>query len=130
MPVNSTINDKTNINTKPFKGEGTGVLHVPGCLKVTSVRVGTVDVPEIINSDVPDPMNPTRIVVENMLGWKLVEHDGMPTLLRSRKSNDGIWQAGVTILVTGDWQDTQTPAGAETELPEAPDANTGKTKKD
>jgi hypothetical protein len=97
-------------NTRQFVGDGSPFLEVPELQAVARVRVGHQELAleearEYVTSTAPAA--PRRVEVEPLV---LLERrsDGMPVLLRSVISNDGRWQQGVPIFITGEW--TEQPA--------------------
>jgi hypothetical protein len=91
-------------NTHEFKGDGTPYLRVPGCLKVDEVRVGNELLPPSIEQEYPTDMTLRRLTAMQLPGYYLTKAaDGTPVLLRAVISNDGIWQDGVSVWVTGEW---------------------------
>lgn len=96
-------------NARTFVGSGGNLLLVPGCRKVSSVRVGAVSVPEFINEDYPvgfDSNGVPSLESHRVPLYQLVETDDGAALQRSVKSNDGTWQSGEAIVVVGDWSDS------------------------
>lgn len=92
-------------NVRQFVGDGTPVLKVPGLKEVTSVRVGTADIPLTMTEQVPIDVDARRHETHEIALIKLDKApDGTPILLRSIKSNNGMWQAGVPVFVGGKWE--------------------------
>lgn len=93
-------------NTRSFTGNGTAFLEVPGLRKVTGVRIGQYQMPLTETREYPLDGTLARVekVEEPMVDLQ-VRTDGTPFLVRSVLSNDGRWNNGETIYVTGDWQD-------------------------
>jgi hypothetical protein len=93
-------------DVRPFVGDGTPYLKVPGLKKVTSVRIGRQDLPLEHTQDFPHPSNPKTTVskTDPLVDLQFAD-DGTPVLLRSVQSNHGLWQAGVTVYVGGEWND-------------------------
>jgi hypothetical protein len=92
-------------NTKKFVGNGTPFLEVPGLVTVKAVRIGDVEIPLIETRKHPTDSTLTNFVeVEEKIIDLQTNPDGVKTLLRSILSNNGIWQAGASIFVTGDWE--------------------------
>lgn len=110
--------DEQAENTREFKGDGTRYLKVPGCKRVEGVRVGPAQMPATIAVEYPVDMSMRRLERKELPCWHLAHAaDGTPILLRASMSNDGIWQDGVSIWVTGAWEDTLDPT-----LTPAPDS--------
>lgn len=94
--------------TREFVGDGTGALDVTGLLSLEAIEIDYM----------PFPLKTRRIVPKRDNGKKLekaeVEFDtvsldgdgtGRTMLYRAAISNDGIWQKGAKIRITGDWAD-------------------------
>ena len=95
-------------NVRQFVGDGSPVLKVPGLKEVTSVRVGTADIPLTMTEQVPIDVDAKRHETHEIALIKLDKApDGTPILMRSIKSNNGMWQAGVPVFVGGKWGDTK-----------------------
>lgn len=91
-------------NTREFRGDGTPFLKLPGCISVSRVIVGTVELPAYVNNRFPlDADAKEHISADWPLYDLSTDETGMPVLVRSVQSNDGIWQEGVTICITGEW---------------------------
>lgn len=84
---------------------GSPLLKVPGLRGLESVRVGMTPIPLT-----EERLHATRVehvkerVIEPLIRLERLP-DGVPVLQRSVLSNDGIWQPGVTVYVTGEWAD-------------------------
>jgi len=70
------------------------------------VRIGNTELPLSIIEQVPlnadaNPHEPVKIDLVKVTTGP----GGVPVLLRNVKSNDGMWQAGARIYITGDWDD-------------------------
>jgi hypothetical protein len=109
-----TQQERETHNTKVFDGNGTPFLKVPGLVRVEAVRVNAMDLPlqrvveyrtDAAEGSAAERMTLPLVVVDR-------DEDGTPVLLRSMLSNDGIWQDGAKVYVTGEWD-----GGAE-EVPE------------
>lgn len=97
-------------NIRQFVGDGTPLLKVPGLKEVTSVRVGSADIPLSIEERVPtDPDAKLHQTVEVALIKLDKLEDGTPVLMRSVKSNNGMWQNGVAVYVGGKWSGDKEP---------------------
>jgi hypothetical protein len=101
---------------KTFTGNGTPFLPVPGLKKVTSVAVGQPDaiIPLTEKREYPIEDGKSETRDEQLIDLQINPADGAATLLRSELSNDGIWQSGVSIFVTGEW-DGDKPSKTKTE---------------
>jgi hypothetical protein len=97
---------------RQFVGDGTAYLKVPGLLSITAVRVGTTDIPLTLKEEVLIDMSEAAKTEwhEHELIRFAMDVDGIPVVMRSIKSNDGIWQPGVNVYVAGTWADD--PEGA------------------
>lgn len=88
--------------TRSFVGTGVTLLDAPGLKAVTEVRVGGQLLPASRTQTVIiDASGATE--TEEVPLYRLIEGPRGTALQRSLVSNDGIWQAGETILVTGEW---------------------------
>jgi hypothetical protein len=85
-----------------FVGNGTPILELPGCKKVRRVFIGEIELPETIEELEPHEHGVIPGKVEQRL-WKLDKDGPTPILLRSKKSNDGIWQEGQAVFIDGDF---------------------------
>lgn len=93
-------------NARQFVGTGTPFLMVPGCRAVTDVWVRETKLPEEIVNMVP--MDADGKILERQAHpcfLLVTAPDGIPVLLRSKQSNDGIWQENVAITVAGEWDE-------------------------
>jgi hypothetical protein len=91
-------------NTRVFVGDGTPYLKVPGLQRVQDVRLSGLSLPPKEIREFPADASLTRLLpVENPLYGVQAAADGTPILLRNRTSNDGIWQEGERVYVTGEW---------------------------
>ncbi len=108
-PIDTPAPDENPANTRMFKGDGTPFLKVTGLKRLEACRAGSVSIPleEVrrmpVNSAHTEHTNVTVPMVD-------VQHgpDGA-VLLRSIMSNDGIWQEGVPVFVSGEWDDSEGP---------------------
>lgn len=103
--------------TRAFTAKGAKVLPVPGLTKLEAVHVGTMPLPLIakrtfqVAEKGKSPVGKESDVQMVML--RDIPPYG-PCLLRAIYSNDGVWQDGVTVYVTGDWDgDVQSGDDAE-----------------
>lgn len=101
-----------------FVGNGTASLELPGCKKVRRVFIGDQELPEKIEEVQPYEFGEIPKTSEQLM-WKLERDGGTPILLRSLKSNDGIWQDGQAVFIDGDFEK---PAAATTEAKKAEEA--------
>lgn len=100
-----TAAEKRADNVREFIGDGTPFLRVPGLKKVLGVRIGQMSLP--LETTIKYPVDPqhTDMKTEKVaLVQRDVLPDGTPVLLRNQMSNDGMWQQGQPIYVTGDWE--------------------------
>lgn len=105
---------------KTFEGTGDPFLPLPGCKSVHRVLVGNVELPPYVVQKFPLDNDAKEHVTTEWPLYDLSEDDsGVPCLMRSVQSNDGIWQAGVAITVVGEWEEStpktkkQAPAPAQ-----------------
>jgi hypothetical protein len=90
-------------NVRQFQGDGTPYLKVPGLERVTSIRVGAQEIPLEIEQRFPkDGTLRELATVSTPLISLQTGPDGVPVLLRSKQSNDGVWQ-NAPVYVAGDW---------------------------
>ena len=92
--------------TREFKGNGTGQLRVPGLTELTAIRVGPTRIP--LRLDVKVPLNThfdTKIHTDIPMVATSEDADECKVIHRGIQSNDGIWQEGAPIFVTGTWDD-------------------------
>jgi hypothetical protein len=92
--------------TRAIIADGGAVLAVPGLKTLTGVRIGAQTIPLTISQKHPKDGTLTEHeeVTEDLV--KLVTApSGEQVLLRNTQSNDGMWQAGATVYVTGEWEE-------------------------
>ena len=91
--------------TRTFVGDGTPLLKTPGLKKVDGVMVGNLSIPISIKEKYPtSPMlNEVSVVDEPLFAIRVM--DGETYLLRSLRSNHGMWQKDVEIRIMGDWDE-------------------------
>ena len=90
-------------NTRAFVGDGSEILAIPHCIGVSSIRIGMMPLPEYEDREYVVDASGRKTTVREPL-WKVEAlPDGTPIVLRGLISNDGIWQAGANIYVTGEW---------------------------
>ncbi|MEO7718160.1 MAG: hypothetical protein ABIY70_18310 [Capsulimonas sp.] len=100
-------------NVRQFVGTGTPFLAVLGLTLLQGVRVGSMALPLTIEQEFPTDQTMKRLQVQTSDLVKLeTSPDGEPFLLRSKQSNDGIWQKDIPIFVTGVWSDKTAPKKA------------------
>lgn len=106
-----TAREAQAANTRVFTGDGSPYLRVPGLLAVEAVRVGNQDIPLFEEREYPKDAQQKRFETkqEPLIALDHAD-DGTPILLRSILSNDGMWQKGQPVYVTGEWADQPTPA--------------------
>src|SRR5205085_2256456 len=104
--IGLTEAEKVSANTREFEGSGTPYLKVPGLVSLSAVRVGQAEVP--LAHEITYPVSagdPPQMKTETLDLVRLETlADGTPVLLRNIVSNDGMWQTGVKVYVTGQWQ--------------------------
>ncbi|MBS1727380.1 MAG: hypothetical protein JST51_11715 [Armatimonadetes bacterium] len=94
---------------RKFKGDGQPFIRIQGVQKVHRVFVGTQEVPEFRHDTVLTDPAGTRTSVTEIPLWKYaIGPDGVPILLRSKVSHDGIWQDRADIYIDGDFDDATT----------------------
>jgi hypothetical protein len=102
-PVGS---QETAANFKKFTVERSDFIELPGCLSVTEIRLDGHIIPPYEDREVlantTGATKPIRVQL-----YSLQDSIHGPILMRSEQSNDGAWQAGSTIWVSGTWQDDQ-----------------------
>ena len=110
-PVTEAVAPTDPRNFRPFIGDGTPYLKVPGLKSVSAVRVGTVEIPLDLEEEVLNDLSELQRTETHKHELIRLEQDadGSPILMRSIKSNDGMWQTGVTVYVAGEWA-TDKPA--------------------
>jgi hypothetical protein len=92
---------------------GTMELYVPGCLKVTSVRIGNTFIPENLEYLAPDSQNFFKKLPVSLPAYAIDRNfEGKAVLRRNPISNDGVWQAGQTVYVCGEWEEDAAAAPA------------------
>lgn len=111
-----TLREHEDNRTRKFIGDGTSFLDVPGLVAVESIRVGSTDLPLQIRRRYPTDIAGQLLREEDEPLVDLQQRsDGIPVLIRATISNDGIWQKGKPVFVTGEWVDdpvvTENPDG-------------------
>jgi hypothetical protein len=110
-----TVDEQQGKNVRVFivPPSGTMELHVPGCKRVMSVRIGNTFIPEKLDYLAPDSQNFTKKLPVSLPAYGLDRnYEGKPVLRRNPISNDGVWQAGQTVYVVGDWEDDKADTAA------------------
>jgi len=118
-PVQEAI--KAQKGLTKFVGNGTPNLELPGCKKVRRVFIGDQELPEKIEEVQPYEFGEIPNTSEQLM-WKLERDGATPILLRSLKSNDGIWQDGQAVFIDGDFEKPAAASVAKNEAPKAPAA--------
>lgn len=97
--------------TRAVVGDDSEALRVPGLLAVESVIVGGERLPEKMVFDVPlDGTERPEMRRLAEAGYRLERAvDGCPVLERNYRSDFGRWPKGVSILVTGEWDEAVSP---------------------
>lgn len=92
-------------NTRKIIANGTSELLTPGLKSVEAVRIGRMEIPLEIVQEYPDNV---RREQKHFVPMPMILLDaneaGEPLLRRSIFSNDGIWQEGAEVFVTGEWE--------------------------
>lgn len=107
---------------REFTGDGTPHLRVPGLVgDPGAVRVDRIELPTRLKMGFPDNHLNGQIIHSDMQILRVdSDTDGVPVLLRSIVSNDGIWQKGHKVFVWGDWEDLTGDVPKPEEVPPAP----------
>ena len=88
-----------------FKVEDAQGVQVPGCLSISEVRLDGVVIPTSVQENwLKDTTFKNFERVEIPL-YQLVQGPEGPMIIRSLKSNDGLWQVGSVLAVRGEWAD-------------------------
>lgn len=82
-----------------FEGTGKPELPVPGLVEVSRVQVSGIDIPARIPVEFPKDGSGELVKIAPP-GYVLDDE----ILFRSLHSNDGIWQAGAQVAITGLWK--------------------------
>ncbi|HEX9997012.1 MAG TPA: hypothetical protein VGB45_07715 [Abditibacterium sp.] len=121
--------------TRPFTGDGTAFLKVPGLLSLLAISVATstgrVQLPlqdERLYMVHPDETVPRTGETEDLFALDTETYE-VPVLERSEISNGGIWQKNVIFYVTGEWAEDAAPSGEESTT-KGSKAKAAKTKAD
>jgi hypothetical protein len=109
-------NERDSENTRVFYGDGSPFLRCPGLLSIVKVRTCGIELPpERIDRILLDASGQNfgfmRVPIVGMIHGA----DGCPIVRRGTVSNDGNWQDGKEVFITGEW-DPEVPAT----VPEAP----------
>lgn len=99
----------TGENTRRFMGEGTMFLKVPGLKKLEAVHIAGRPMPQSETISYPVDLGMRQESIEVPLVHLTHLPDGTPVLLRNIISNQGHWQMGMEVAVTGEW-DERVPA--------------------
>ena len=94
-------------NVRKFFGDGTNHLVIPGIQEIERVWIGSTEIPLFEKLEFPaDGSEKPRMWVHNhqMLAIDRTS-EGNTVLLRSERSNDGIWQKDQPIYIKGTWKD-------------------------
>ena len=101
-------------NTREFRGDGSPYLLTPGLLALDAegaVRVGSLELPATLTRE--EPLN-TGLTLFQTITEPMVQLDQAPdgtrVLLRNLRSNDGLWQEGTPVYVSGEWETETSPA--------------------
>lgn len=109
-------NERDNENTRVFYGDGSPFLRCPGLLSLEKVRLSGFDLPkERIDRIVLDTSGQNFGYMRVPIVALMQGADGCSIVQRGQVSNDGNWQDGIPIFVTGEWDPAVPPT-----VPEAP----------
>lgn len=113
-PAGLSQQEKVDNNTRLFLGEGSPFLRVPGLVALQSVRIGAMHLPLYEAREYPTDRTMRRVetVQEQVVAVNRADDD-TPILMRGVISNDGIWQAGAPIYVSGVWEATEAEGPTE-----------------
>lgn len=95
--------------TRFFTGNGTAYLAVPGLKNLEAVRLGLQSAPLYEDRQYPISAHGHYEVMREPLFMLRQGPDGGAVLMRSRISNHGLWQRGIKVYVTGDWEEPVLP---------------------
>ncbi len=96
--------------TRVFTGDDTPYLRCPGLQQVAAIRAAGTNLPEVLEFPVLADLSGTSLRVDRWPAWDLsLGHDGVPVLRRSQFSNDGVWNKGLPVYVTGIWDEEVSP---------------------
>jgi hypothetical protein len=87
---------------RAVESDGGPALRVPGLKTLQGVKVGGVDVPVEIVEQYPTAVEGQFETVTVKLLALEEDIDGTPMIVRSTKSNFGVWPVG-TVYVSGTW---------------------------
>jgi hypothetical protein len=100
--------------TRMFTGTGGPIIPMPGLISISRVAMPGLVMEEYLTREVGiAPQMAQHIPLTVDCYSKIDGADGLPLLARHRWSNDGIWQKGEPIYVTGEWDESVSPATAE-----------------
>lgn len=100
-----TPQEQADARTRLVHGEGTPFLRVPQLTKLEALRIGALPLPlSEVRRYPTDALGGFESVDEPLVQ---IQHasDGVPVLVRSLLSNDGIWTHSVGVFVTGEWEE-------------------------
>ncbi len=104
-------------SSRALTGNGGNVLMLRSgneiCRNVTSVRIGDQHLPATMDEEYPvsfDSNGVPKLETVTLPMYIVIETPDGPALQRSVKTNDGIWQGGAAIHVSGEWVPVGTPA--------------------
>ena len=93
-------------------GQFIAALPVPGCKEIFGVRLGRLELPELIEYEVPDSKNYSKKLHVKMPMWELgVTEEGDTVLYRNIYSNDGYWQPGEKVYIRGVFEEVDDTPG-------------------
>lgn len=103
-------------------GLGLPFLPCPGLKSVREVRVGGMLLPFSERREFPLDNNSTHPSRAGLRSKEVdvpliradIADDGTPVLIRHECSNDGIWQPGIVVAITGEWSDEEPAPAPET----------------
>jgi topoisomerase IA-like protein len=101
-----TAQEQEAQNTRMVEGNGTPFLEVEGLVAVQRIRIGHAELPLTETRQyITDNAGNKTTVEEPIVSLQQHPESGKPVLLRNVISNDGKWQAGAKIYITGEWAD-------------------------
>lgn len=93
-----------------FVGDGTTALRTPGLKELYGIVHAVVQLPLFDSFVVPMNANASEKKEITMPMVIVVEmDDGCPAIIRSERSNDGVWQKDFDFFVYGLWESDGTP---------------------
>lgn len=94
--------------TRVFVGDGGPILAVPGLKSVEQVRINGAIMDLSIVQKIPTTPAQTDFYTHRTPVF-MIDGDGASAVLRRVvQSNDGLWQKGAQVAITGEWETTAT----------------------